>query len=399
MIRAGPSHTPPPGYVGRCRDPAIDQRRHGADYDPAGPRPSKSAATRLDDTRLVADTLPDPGAGEAVLQVDAFAFTANNITYAVAGDTIGYWRFFPAQGETDEGWGRIPVWGFGDVVQSNADGVAEGDRFYGYFPMAGHLLVKPQRVSEHGFSDAAAHRAELPPVYNNYTRSAADPAYRADQEAMQMLFRPLFTTSFFLDDFLDDNDFFGAATVLLTSASSKTAFGLAWLLKRNRSDRCRVVGLTSAGNAGFVEGLGCYDQVVAYDDLASLPREPTVLVDMAGNAELRAALHHNYADDLAYSCSVGATHWENARMSGDEPLRGRNPACFSRRHRFKNAPRNGGPQPWRSARQRPGRRSSRRPTVGSTCACAQHGPDAVQSIYQQVLHNRASPSDGFILSL
>jgi len=353
---------------------------------------------RLGDTRIVTDTLPEPAAGEAMVKVDAFAFTANNITYAVAGDTIGYWRFFPAQGDTDEGWGRIPVWGFGDVVQSNADGVMEGERFYGYFPMAGHLLVKPQRVSGQGFSDGAAHRAELPPVYNHYTRTATDPAYRADQEAIQMLFRPLFTTSFFLDDFLDDNDFFGAATVLLTSASSKTAFGLAWLLKRNRGDRCRVIGLTSAANAGFVEGLGCYDQVVAYDDIAALPHEPAVLVDMAGNAGLRAALHHHYADDLAYSCSVGATHWENARMSGNEPLPGPKPSMFFAPSQIQKRARE-----WGAAAMAERTAAAWTPFVEMVDEWIdvrrEHGAEAVQSIYQQVLGNRASPADGFIVSL
>lgn len=353
---------------------------------------------QLDDTRFVTDTLAEPAAGEALLRVDAFALTANNITYAVAGDTIGYWRFFPAQGEADEGWGRIPVWGFGDVVRSNADGVTEGERFYGYFPMAGHLLVKPQRVNDHGFSDAAAHRAELPPVYNNYTRTAADPAYRADQEAMQMLFRPLFTTSFFLDDFLDDNDFFGAGTVLLTSASSKTAFGLAWLLKRNRGERCRVVGLTSAGNAGFVEGLGCYDQVVAYGDLASLPRESAVLVDMAGNAELRGALHHHYADDLAYSCSVGATHWGNARMGGNEPLPGPKPTMFFAPSQIQKRAKE-----WGAASMAERTAAAWAPFVEVADdwidVRREQGAEAVRSIYEEVLHNRARPSDGFILSL
>src|SRR5690606_16361134 len=121
------------------------------------------------------------------------ALTANNITYGVAGDSIGYWQFFPAQGGADGGWGRIPVWGFGDVVRSAAEGVAAGERFYGYFPMASHLVVKPERITGHGFRDGAAHRAALPPVYNNYTLTRTDAAYRPDQEAMQMLFRPLFT--------------------------------------------------------------------------------------------------------------------------------------------------------------------------------------------------------------
>jgi hypothetical protein len=114
------------------------------------------------------------------------------------------------------------------VIGSTVEGVAEADRFYGYFPMASHLVVQPQRVGDFGFTDGAVHRSALPPVYNGYTRTRTDPAYRPDQEDMQMLFRPLFLTSFFLDDFLVDNDFFGkvlsntvllALTLLLTVAT------------------------------------------------------------------------------------------------------------------------------------------------------------------------------------
>ena len=43
--------------------------------------------------------------GQVLFRVDRFAFTANNISYALAGDMLGYWRFFP----TVEGWGRLPV--------------------------------------------------------------------------------------------------------------------------------------------------------------------------------------------------------------------------------------------------------------------------------------------------
>ena len=352
----------------------------------------------LGDTRLVTDPLPEPGPGEALLKVNDFALTANNITYGVAGDAIGYWKFFPPQGGYDDGWGRIPVWGFGDVVASTVDGMNQGDRFYGYFPMASHLLVKAERVNDYGFSDGVAHRAELPPVYNNYTRTSTDPAYRADQEAMQMLFRPLFYTSFFLDDFLDDNDFFGAGTVVLSSASSKTAFGLAWLLHRNRRERCRVIGLTSPGNVGFVEGLGCYDQVVTYDDLESLPKDPAVFVDMAGNADLRAKLHHHFGDALAYSCSVGATHWDHAQIGGNAPLPGPQPTMFFAPTQIQKRSQEWGPT---GIAERTA--AAWEPFVelasGWIDVRRESGPEAVSRVYQEVLENRAKPSDGFILSL
>src|SRR4249920_1934332 len=85
-------------------------------------------------TRVVdgpgADT--EPADGEALLRVDTFALTANNVTYAVLGDFLQYWKFFPG---SEEGWGRVPVWGFADVVASRAEGVEEGARLWGYLPM------------------------------------------------------------------------------------------------------------------------------------------------------------------------------------------------------------------------------------------------------------------------
>ncbi|MFT4863816.1 MAG: hypothetical protein ACI95C_003051, partial [Pseudohongiellaceae bacterium] len=117
-------------------------------------------------TRLIESDIPLLGSGQALLAVERFALTANNITYGVAGDFIGYWKFFP----TISGWGKIPVWGIATVVKSNAAGLVVGDRFYGYFPMSNELVVSPQRISPRGFTDGAAHRADLPVVYNQYSR-------------------------------------------------------------------------------------------------------------------------------------------------------------------------------------------------------------------------------------
>ena len=82
--------------------------------------------------------------------------------------------------------------------------------------------------------DGAPHRRELSSVYNFYQRCSADPLYEANREAEQALLRPLFTTSFLIDDFLADNADFGAQTVILSSASSKTAYGTAFCIARRR---------------------------------------------------------------------------------------------------------------------------------------------------------------------
>jgi uncharacterized protein DUF2855 len=337
---------------------------------------------------------PEPGApasGEVLLRVDTFAFTANNVTYAVAGDMMSYWSFFPAE----PGWGRIPVWGFGDVMRSSHAGVAEGERLFGYLPMSTHLVVRPDAVSGGGFVDASPHRAALPAVYNQYTRVAHDPTYAAQHEDQYMLFRPLFMTAFLLDDFIADNDCFGARAVVLSSASSKTAFGLAFLLSHNH--RARVIGLTSPANAAFVESLGCYDQVVTYDRVHSLPPElPVVFVDMAGNGAVVSALHHHFRDNMKHSCIVGLTHWEKREPAGDLP--GAVPTFFFAPTQLQKRTQEWGPG---GLQQRYGGAWQQFLEFTKSRIHVVHGrgPAAVEQVYLETLEGRSKPDAGHVLSL
>ncbi len=294
------------------------------------PQRFQVSRANLRESRLVDD--PDaPQArplaeGEARLRIDSFALTSNNITYAAFGDAMKYWDFFPSG---DALWGNIPVWGFAEVVESRVEGVAVGERCYGYWPMGRYLVVQPARVRKHGFSDGAAHRATLPAVYNEIQRCAADPAYVAAQEAQQALLRPLFITSFLIDDFLDEAQFFGASQVLLSSASSKTAYGTALCLslRRGQAGAPRIVGLTSPANVDFCRSLGCYDELRTYDAIAAMPSTtPSVYVDFAGNATLRRQVHEHFGDALRYSCSVGGTHWDELGTGGGLP--GPRPTLF-----------------------------------------------------------------------
>ncbi|MEK8051445.1 DUF2855 family protein [Ideonella sp. DXS22W] len=279
---------------------------------------------------------PDPDApaqrplqaGEARLAVQRFSLTANNITYAAFGEAMRYWDFFPSG---DAALGCLPVWGFATVAESQVDGLAVGRRVWGYYPAGTHLVVAPSKVSAHGFTDGAAHRRELALVYNQYQFCDADPGYRADLEDLQAVLRPLFMTSFLIDDFLDVNGFFGATQVLLSSASSKTAVGTAHCLalRRGRPGAPRIVGLTSPGNVAYCRSLGCYDAVLTYDALPSLDAAtPTVYVDFSGDAPLRRAIHGHFAaaDALRHSCSVGGTHWQALGAARDLP--GPKPVLF-----------------------------------------------------------------------
>jgi len=270
-------------------------------------------------------------AADAVrMTVDAFALTSNNITYAAFGDAMNYWTFFPTP---DSSMGCIPVWGFGTFTESHCVGVAIGERFYGYFPMATDVVLHPVRVQSGGFVDGAEHRRDLHSVYNQYARCSADPGYEVLREAEQALLRPLFITSFLIDDLLADNGFFGAQTVLLSSASSKTAYGTAFCLSRRRGgdSAVKVVGLTSSANIDFTKSLGCYDEVINYESVESLDAQnPTTYVDFSGNTALRSRVHAHWGDALRYSCSVGGTHWDalgNGNGNG-KGLAGPRPVLF-----------------------------------------------------------------------
>lgn len=243
--------------------------------------------------------------GQSRLRVDSFALTTNNITYGVFGDMLRYWAVFPASDEPDV-WGRVPTWGFAECIESRSDDLAVGERIYGFMPMSSEFVMTPGRSTERSLFDVAEHRHGLAGTYNSYQRCAADPAYRADREAHQMLLYPLFVTSFIVDDFIVDNDDFGAEQVIISSASSKTAIGAAMIMQRRGM---RVIGLTSASNVGFVESLGVYDRVVTYDDVTTIARVPSVYVDIAGNQDVLLAVHTQLDGVLRHSMVVGNTNW------------------------------------------------------------------------------------------
>lgn len=204
-------------------------------------------------------------------------------------------------------------------------GVEKGERFYGYFPLASHLRVRPERVTDRGFADGAPHRQPLVSAYNHYVRVSADPAYQPAHEDHQALLRPLFITSFMLADFLQDKRFFGARRVVFSSASSKTAYGTAFCLESH--GEIERVALTSAANLAFTEGLGCYRRTVEYGALESIASDvPTLYVDFSGSDALRARIHHHFGAALVYDCFVGSAH--NTQFLRDAALPGPKPEFF-----------------------------------------------------------------------
>ncbi len=363
---------------------------------------------------------PDPDApaarplqaGQARMAVDHFALTANNITYAAVGELMKYWQFFPAP---DPAFGCLPVWGFATVAESLADDLPVGQRVYGYWPAGTHLVVQPGRINAHGFVDTSEHRQGLAAVYNQYSFCAADPAWvattgteqRAHFEGLQAVLRPLFMTAFLIDDLLADNQFFGAQQLLLSSASSKTAYATAFFLAQRKGTpgQPAVVGLTSAANLAYTSALGCYDQVITYEQLAQLPASTaTVYVDFTGSVDLRRQVHTHFADQLKFSSSIGVTHWSDMGPSGQLP--GPKPQLF-----FAPAQAAKRSEPPPAGWGRSGLQQRLGQAWGSFVAQVQQaqppwvhitphtGADALQAAYLSLLDGKADPRQGLMLRL
>jgi hypothetical protein len=345
--------------------------------------------TDLADTRVETTPLPEPADGEAVLRVDRVGVTANNVTYAVLGEAFRYWEFFPAA----RGRGIVPLWGFADVVESRVDGLATGGRVYGYLPSGSHLLVRPTRVDARGFRDSSEHRATLPSPYNTYALTTGDPAYEPGREDLQVLFRPLFWTSFMLADWLVDNDAMGAERIVLSSASSKTAYGAAYELQRQGRT---VVGLTSGRNVAFTESLGCYDAVLAYDAVGELsPTVPTVYADLAGDPVLARTLRDHLGAALVHEVVVGVTHQEAAPAG---TLADTGPGMFFAPDQMRKRIGEWGreeldrrfAEAWRSFA----------PVVEHWVdVVVDSGPESLERVWQEVRSGRADPRSGHVITL
>jgi hypothetical protein len=261
--------------------------------------------------------------------------------------------------------------------------------------MASHLVVDAGKVSPKRFVDVAAHRAKLPPVYNAYQRTAADPTYSRAGEAPQMLLQPLVMTSFLIADFLDDNAIFGARQVVISSASSKTSLGLAHCLKHLGRADLTVTGLTSGGNRAFVGASRQYDRVVDYGAVSSLDASvPTVYVDMAGSAAVATNVHNHFRDALTYSCRVGATHVHD--IAGRMDLPGAKPVFFFAPSQVQKRLADWGPGglEHRFGARWPGLVSA---FAGWMKYDHRNGADAVLAAYQETLAGKQKAETGLVL--
>jgi len=347
----------------------------------------KSALSDISVIEAAAEPVAQPG--EAVLRIERFGLSSNNVTYAAMGDAMDYWNFFPS---TDDTRGRVPVWGFAEVVESLSDAVVVGERLYGYLPMATHLVVTPADASDSGFTDAAPHRSPMAAVYNRYQRADGLTTELPNGDNLRMLLHPLFATSWLIADAITDGPAADASQVVLSSASSKTSIGVAHALAGSADTT--VVGLTSPAHVPFVVGLGVYDLVVTYDDIDALARSSTVYVDMAGNASVTADIHRHLGDALLASLVVGMTHWDAPPRDGDSLPGPQREFFFAPTHIAQ-----------RTAQWGPGVLDDRLTRAWNTYATWANdwlhlqpatGPDAITAVWQQLVNGGGDPDKGHV---
>ena len=319
--------------------------------------------------------------GEALLEIESFALTANNVTYGAVGDQLGYWRFFPAP----EGWGRIPVWGFARVVRSNAAEAPVGLRLFGYWPMSSHVVARLEKRPS-GYAETSPHRAELPPTYNAYQE--AGPPEEGDD--WRSLLRPLLMTSFLIDDQLSETQL---KTLVLSSASSKTAMGLAFLARRRG---VKVVGLTSAIHVGALKSFGLHDEVLPYGAIGDLSVEgPATYVDFAGRPAITEEVHATLRDRLKSSIGVGLTHWD-ALAAGRPPMPvGPTPVFFFAPDRIRQRMKDWGPAEL-DARFKAALEAF---VAASPWLKLRHhaGAQALQALYADLIAGKVAPDEGHVV--
>ena len=265
-----------------------------------------------------------PADGEARLRVERFGFTANNLTYGAFGEQMGYWRFFPAPRRL----GPDP-----------RVGLRRGDRIQGARHRAGPAVLRLLPDVLDGDDAPAGRRRrlrgrrraprgpsrDLQPLLRGHARgrfrARARRRHRGDAPAVHdrmadraSSWRPRAAGRW-------------RSRARRARPRTATAYALCQL-----EDAPAVIGLTSARNTDFVRSLGFYDTVLTYDEADQLPRgEDLRYVDMAGDADLRRAVHEHLGDDLRASIVVGATHWDHASLdTGGGRCPGRRPRSSSR---------------------------------------------------------------------
>jgi len=196
-----------------------------------------------------------------------------------------------------------------------------GQRLYGYLAMSRYLILQldPQTNRYHVNIALGDFPKDRRP-YKQLNICENDPMYRLDREDETMLYRPLFWTAYWFEDYLNEHKYRGARNILVSSASSKTAFALAYNIgvrkKHSRGSLdVNVVGLTSASNAPFTRGLNLYDSVLTYEDIPTLGSTGSwIYVDVSSSPSLMAKIEHQLAPILTITLGSTTPNEQNAKL-------------------------------------------------------------------------------------
>ncbi|KAL0068332.1 hypothetical protein AAF712_004719 [Marasmius tenuissimus] len=276
-----------------------------------------------------------------LLKMDRFGFSANNVTYQALGEhpSLRYYDFYPAPDNPEEKvsektHGVVPVWGFATVLVSSHPKIRAGERLYGYFAPAKYILLPIDPTDINKFAMYVP-RPQFPPdrrLYHQIIRCSTDPLYTEDTEDLQMIYRPLFWTSYWCEDWLACSGYHGGCdNILISSASSKTAFCFAYCVRKRAAQdgstsNIRIIGLTSKKNVAFTKKLGLYHEVYDYDSFTSAIQggkgKRWIYVDVAGNDDFNRKVVERFTSggsaELVTSISLGMSSMtpESSTASG-----------------------------------------------------------------------------------
>lgn len=315
------------------------------------PRPSSGQNPNIPVLVVSAKPLDCPS-NHVLIKVDRFGFSANNVTYQALAEHphFRYFDFHPApeckaSSVSPKTHGLIPVWGFGTIAKSSHPKIQDGERVYGYFAPARYLLVSlsSSEVTKFSFYVSRPHLPADRRPYNQILRCSADPQYisTSTAEDITMLYRPLFWTSYWCEDWIHCSNYrAGVSHILVSSASSKTAFCLAYLIgKRIRraeiSENTNIIGLTSKGNVDFTKRLELYHEVLDYDSFTSTHSfqggkdSRWLYVDVAGNEKLNKRINEHFASPytgkLVANIVLGLTNLQPSTANTTPKKLGTNP--------------------------------------------------------------------------
>ena len=200
------------------------------------------------------------------------------MTYATVGDKFGYWDFPPSDEPSE--WGRVPAIGWATIQESKVSSISSGGRYFGWQPMSQYLSVAAV-PRYNGFRDCGHHRSKHAYVYVDFVRTDLDPYYvdsSVDGEDRQALLRGLFITAFLADEFLKDMNYFDAKSIVIVSASRKTALGLSQRLQSKKS----ITSISGHNKA--------------------------IVIDMSGNRPVIELIHKHLQNKIQYSMAIGFSH-------------------------------------------------------------------------------------------